>query len=169
MIMMIIRPDAATVPELPELAHNPWELATWGIIGLVAVIAFWIWTEHRSTRSQIDKVGADVKAVKRQVNNDHPEEENLRDQLDRMEAAQKAERASREAAQKRTDEKLDELNRRQAEMRERQIDHGQDISGIRDDVGSLRGEDRQIKQEHTDLVRRLNAFIRREHPGADPL
>lgn len=103
--------------------------------------------------------------VHKQTVNDHAEEDNFREQVDRMEAMQKRQ----EAAQKRTEEKIDALNQRQAEMRELQIDHGKDIGGIRDDVGQLRGSDRVIKEEHDDLVRRLNGFIRREHPGADPL
>ena len=96
--------------------------------------------------------------VHKQTVNDHPEEENMREQLDRIEHKQNA------------------LHGEFSEMRSRQIDQGRnmgvirdDIGGIRDDVGDLRGADRVAHQEHTDLVRRLNAFIRREHPGADPL
>ena len=96
--------------------------------------------------------------VHRQTVNDHPEEENMREQLDRIEQKQNA------------------LHGQVSEMRSRQIDQGRnigdiraDIGGIRDDVGDLRGADRIAQQDHTDLVRRLNAFIRREHPGADPL
>lgn len=103
-------------------------------------------------------VSANIQAVKRQVNNDHPEEDNLRDQMDRVE---------------RQNELLTELIQGQntvlGEIKSRQNDHGRDIRGIRTDVGQLRGEDRIMKEEHDDLVRRLNGFIRREHPDADPL
>lgn len=153
------------IPQLPELAHSPWELATWVIIGIVAIIAFWIWTEHRSTRSQIKDVSdmlCDVKGstdiARTELRNDRPPEQNLRNQIDHLQ---------------RQNEILTELVKGQNtvldEIRSRQNGHGRDIRGIRADVGQLRGEDRVIKDEHDDLVRRLNGFIRREHPGADPL
>ncbi|OFB44778.1 hypothetical protein BA059_02340 [Mycolicibacterium sp. (ex Dasyatis americana)] len=82
--------------------------------------------------------------VHRQTVNDHPDTENMRDQLDRMERRQIT------------------MDGTVSEMRARLIDHGHDIR-------ELRGEDRDARAEHDDLVRRLNDFIRREHPGADPL
>ncbi|ORA24882.1 hypothetical protein BST13_33435 [Mycobacterium aquaticum] len=107
---------------------------------------------------KVDTVTADVKVVRGEVKNDHPDDENMRDQLDRMEQQNKL---------------LVQLVESQGvilqEVQERQDDHGRDIRGLRTDMGVLRGEDRDIKREHTDLVRRLNAFIRREHPHADPL
>lgn len=118
--------------------------------------------EDRAVLDEVSKkvtdVTTDVKAVRRQVNNDHPEEENLRDQMDYMQ---------------RQNDLLTDLIKGQntvlEEIKSRQDDHGRDIRGIRTDVGQLRGSDRVIKEEHDDLVRRLNGFIRREHPGADPL
>ena len=64
---------------------------------------------------------------------------------------------------------LDEIRDMVKVISARQIDQGRDIRGLRTDVGELRGEDRDARAAHDDLVRRLNAFIRREHPGADPL
>ena len=64
---------------------------------------------------------------------------------------------------------IDEIRDLVKDMSDRQIAYGHDIRGIRADVGELRGADRDANTAHTDLVRRLNAFIRREHPGADPL
>lgn len=89
--------------------------------------------------------------VHRQTVNDHADDENLRDQIDRMEAAQKL------------------MAEQVAEVRDWQVEHGHDLRGLRQDVGALRGEDRTARAAHDDLVRRVNAFIRREHPGADPL
>lgn len=64
---------------------------------------------------------------------------------------------------------LDEIRDTVKVISARQIDQGRDIRGLRTDVGELRCEDRDARAAHDDLVRRLNAFIRREHPGADPL
>lgn len=102
-------------------------------------------------REVLDDMAGKVDVVKREVRNDHGDDQNLRDQIDRMEQA------------------LTDLTGVVEEVRGRQIHHGRDIGGIRADVGELRGADRDARADHDDLVRRLNSFIRREHPGADPL
>lgn len=103
--------------------------------------------------------------IHKQTVNDHPEEENFREQVDRIEAAQK--RAA--AEQKRTNEQI-------AEMRARQIDQGQDIGGlredmgaVRDDVGGLRGELRDDRANLREFRAGVNGLIKRVHPGEDPL
>lgn len=55
------------------------------------------------------------------------------------------------------------------EIQTRQNDQGRDIGGIRRDVGGLRGELREDRSNLPDLETRINGFIHREHPGADPL
>ena len=91
--------------------------------------------------------------IHRQAVNDHTEPgcPNLRDQVDAIQQAQK-------------------LNKGQLEeIRRYQVRQGRDISGIRDDFGGLRGALRADRSELRDLERRINAFIDREHPDADPL
>jgi predicted RNase H-like nuclease (RuvC/YqgF family) len=102
-------------------------------------------------RAVLDEVKKKVDVVRDEVKNDHPDNQNLRDQVDRMETM------------------LASLTSNVTDIRERQIDHGRDIGGIRDDVGGLRGELRDERSNRRDLETRINGFIRREHPGADPL
>lgn len=109
-------------------------------------------------REVLADLQCDTKAVRYQVNNDHPDEENLRDQLDRM-----------EDVQKRTNEHI-------AEMSRRQVAHGRDINGlredvgaVRDDVGGLRGELRDDRTNLREFKAGVNGFIKRVHPGEDPL
>lgn len=89
--------------------------------------------------------------VHRQTVNDHPEEENMREQLDRIERKQNA------------------LHGDVSEMRKRQIDQGRDIGGIRTDVGELRGADRDAARNQREFEQRVQAAFRREHPGSPPL
>lgn len=134
--MIVIIPDAATVPELPELAHNPWELATWGIIGIVAIVAFWIWTEHRSTRSQIKGVADNVSEVREHVANSH--QSNLRDDLDETRDAAREAKAESKATRDHVDILIHEI----AEWRK-------DFVGIREELR----DDREV---HHDDVARLD-------------
>lgn len=90
------------------------------------------------------KIDAKTNEIHEQTVNDHITKSNLRDDIDEIRDLVKV-------------------------MSDRQVDQSRDIRGLRQDVGELRGEDRAARTEHDDLVRRLNAFIRREHPGADPL
>lgn len=108
--------------------------------------------------AKVDVVRQDVQVVRGEVKNDHPDNENLRDQLDRMEHQNKL-LTNMVVAQ----------GAMLQEIQDRQDDQGREIRGLRQDVGGLHGEDRAAQSAHNDLVRRLNAFIRREHPGADPL
>lgn len=113
---------------------------------------------RKSDRKVLDDVAEKVEVVRGEVKNDHPDEANLRDQIDRMEYG------------------LESVLGFMHETQQRHISLTRDIGGIRDDVGGirkdvgeLRGADRAARADHDDLVRRLNGFIRREHPGADPL
>lgn len=89
--------------------------------------------------------------VHKQTVNDHPEEENFREQVDRIEATQRL------------------MCRQFGEIRDWQVEHGHDIRGLRQDLGAMRGDLRTDRGNLSDLETRINAFIRREHPGADPL
>lgn len=89
--------------------------------------------------------------VHRQAVNDHPPDQNLREQIDRMEAKQ------------------DLLGNQVGEVRQWQVEHGRDMRGVREDLGAMRGELRTDRGNLSDLETRINGFIRREHPGADPL
>lgn len=97
---------------------------------------------QRAGRARARKIDAKTEAIHEQTVNTH--DTNMRDDLDEIRDMVKV-------------------------ISARQIDQGRDIRGLRTDVGELRGEDRDARAAHDDLVRRLNAFIRREHPGADPL
>lgn len=101
-------------------------------------------------REVLDDVAQKVDVVRDEVKNDHVDD-NLRDQIDRLESGMR------------------HLTGTVSEIRARQIDHGNDIGGIRDDVGAVRGELRDDRGNLRDLETRINKFIRREHPGADPL
>lgn len=108
-------------------------------------------------RAVLDGVAEKVDVVRDEVKNDHVED-NLRDQVDRLE------RGLTRVIQ------LVEDNTQKTEHISRNVtEQGRDISGIRTDVGGLRGELRDDRGNLRDLETRINGFIRREHPGADPL
>lgn len=111
--------------------------------------------EDRGLFKQMDNK---VDVIKGEIKNDHPDDANLRDQVDRIEIIA-------------TDLKavVEDVRDLASETRDRFGDVADDISGLRKDVGGIRGETRNVRDDHTGLVRRLNDFIRREHPGADPL
>ena len=116
------------------------------IISAVGVIIVGIITVRgqKRGRARARRTDAMTDEIHAQTVNDHISKSNLRDDIDEIRDLVK-------------------------DMSDRQIAYGHDIRGIRADVGELRGADRDANTAHTDLVRRLNAFIRREHPGADPL
>lgn len=116
------------------------------IISAVGVIIVGIITVRgqKKGRARAQRTDAKTNEIHEQTVNDHISKSNLRDDIDEIRDLVK-------------------------DMSDRQIAYGHDIRGIRADVGELRGADRDANTAHTDLVRRLNAFIRREHPGADPL
>ena len=122
------------LPDLPGLAHNPWELATWGIIGLVAVIAFWIWT----TRTQIKGVARELNDVHEHTVNTH--KTNMRNDIDdTKDAAQ--------AALKGVDQLIQEVQ----EWRK-------DIGGIREELRA----DRAAHHDNVQRIdRRLDSIERR--------
>lgn len=115
--------------------------ATIAAIGTVIVGGLTV-RGQRAGRARARKIDAKTDAIHEQTVNTH--NTNMRDDLDEIRDMVKV-------------------------ISARQIDQGRDIRGLRTDVGELRGEDRDARAAHDDLVRRLNAFIRREHPGADPL
>ena len=130
-----------------------------GWVGIITVRGQRRGRERRKEdREVLDDMAGKVDVVKREVRNDHGDDQNLRDQIDRM-----------ERQQTRMVEAITDLAGTVAEVRGRQIDHGLDIGGIREDVGAVRGELRDDRGNLRDLETRINRFIRREHPGADPL
>lgn len=116
------------------------------IIAAIGVIIVGVITVkgQRRGRDRAKKTDAKTDAIHEQTVNDHASKSNLRDDIDEIRDIVK-------------------------DIADRQTANGHDIRGIRTDVGELRGADRDARADHDDLVRRLNAFIRREHPGADPL
>jgi hypothetical protein len=46
--------------------------------------------------------------------------------------------------------------------------HGKDISGVRDDVGQLREEVRDVRHDHGTLERRILTWAKRERPHGEP-
>lgn len=63
-------------PELPPLAHNGWELATWVVLAIAAVAVALVFVMHRGNRQ-------DLKAIRYQTENDHdPAKSNLRHDID---------------------------------------------------------------------------------------
>lgn len=115
---------------------------------LAAILTGWVGIitvrGQKRGRARARRTDAMTDEIHAQTVNDHISKSNLRDDIDEIRDLVK-------------------------DMSDRQIAYGHDIRGIRADVGELRGADRDANTAHTDLVRRLNAFIRREHPGADPL
>lgn len=128
------------VPDLPELAHNGWELATWGIIGLVAIVACWIWAEHRSTRSQIKGVADHVDEVREHVVNSHTDI-NMRTDIDDTRDAARAAVIETKA----TRAHVDILVKEMAEWRK--------------DFGGIRQELRDDRDMHHDDVKRIDKRI----------
>ncbi|MDG5773971.1 DUF2746 domain-containing protein [Mycolicibacterium fortuitum] len=116
------------------------------IIAAIGVIIVGVLTVRGQKKgaARAGKIDAKTNEIHEQTVNDHRGKSNMRDDVDEIRDLLKA-------------------------VSDRQISQGHDIRGLRTDVGELRGEDRAARTEHDDLVRRLNAFIRREHPGADPL
>ncbi|MFV8266505.1 hypothetical protein ACNQR9_26160 [Mycolicibacterium peregrinum] len=116
------------------------------IIAAIGVIIVGVLTVRGQKKgaARAGKIDAKTNEIHEQTVNDHRGKSNMRDDVDEIRDLLKA-------------------------VSDRQISQGHDIRGLRTDVGELRGEDRVARTEHDDLVRRLNAFIRREHPGADPL
>lgn len=116
------------------------------IIAAIGVIIVGVLTVRGQKKgaARAGKIDAKTNEIHEQTVNDHRGKSNMRDDVDEIRDLLKA-------------------------VSDRQISQGHDIRGLRTDVGELRGEDRAAQTEHDDLVRRLNAFIRREHPGADPL
>ena len=96
--------------------------------------------------------------VHKQTVNDHPEEENMRDQLDRM-----------EKAQKRQDGLLLAMNQRSMEQGRDITGLREDVGAVREDVGGLRGELREDRGNLREFRSKVNGFIKRVHPGEDPL
>ena len=115
--------------------------ATLAAIGTIVIGVLTV-RGQRAGRARARKIDAKTEAIHEQTVNTH--DTNMRDDLDEIRDMVKV-------------------------ISARQIDQGRDIRGLRTDVGELRGEDHDARAAHDDLVRRLNAFIRREHPGADPL
>lgn len=116
------------------------------IIAAIGVIIVGVLTVRGQKKgaARAGKIDAKTNEIHEQTVNDHRGKSNMRDDVDEIRDLLKA-------------------------VSDRQISQGHDIRGLRTDVGELRGEDRAARTEHDDLVRRLNVFIRREHPGADPL
>lgn len=82
--------------------------------------------------------------VHKQTVNDHAEEDNFREQVDRI-----------EARQERHDTILEELVK--------------DVRGLRRDDGAIYGQLRDHADAHRSLETRVVQAFRREHPDAEPL
>lgn len=121
-------------PQLPEPAHNGWELSSWVIMGVVAIIGFYIWLKERR---KITGMAGDLGAVRDHVVNDHTDpDQNMRTQLDRMEQNQIR------------------MEQQQNRMEQQQTDMGADLRGVKKDVGRLADsaiDDRET--HHTDIAR----------------
>ncbi|AOT25773.1 hypothetical protein SEA_TORTELLINI_28 [Mycobacterium phage Tortellini] len=80
-------------------------------------------------RAVLADMSEKVEVVKREVKNDHPDDQNMRDQIDRIEQAVHAQgqdiRAQGEDIR---------------EIRQRQIEQGRDIGGIREEIRTERKE-----------------------------
>ena len=96
--------------------------------------------------------------IHKQAVNDHPEEENMRDQLDRMESEQK-----RQAGL------LVAMNRRSVTQGNDITGLREDVGGVRDEVGGLRGELRDDRDNLREFKTGVNGFIKRVHPDEDPI
>lgn len=72
--------------------------------------------------TQVEVVQRDMKVVRGEVKNDHPDEQNLRDQVDRIERA------------------VDYLTTAVSDIGTRQIEQGRDIGGIREEMRTERQE-----------------------------
>lgn len=62
-----------------------------------------------------------------------------------------------------------DLDRQFASLHTRLDEQGRDIRGIRTDVGGIRGDAREDRTNLADLERRVQIFVKREHPGAGPV
>ncbi len=131
----------SNVPELPELAHNGWELATWVVGALAACVCVWFWTENRATRSQIKGVADTVDTVREHVVNDH--EPNLRDDIDEAKDNSAAARTNSEMALAHVDILI-------GEVREWRKENG----GIREEL-------RNDREMHREDIARLNRRLDR--------
>lgn len=96
--------------------------------------------------------------IHKQAVNDHPEDENMRDQLDRM-----------EKAQKRQDGLLLTMNQRSLEQGRDITGLREDVGAVREDVGGLRGELRDDRGNLREFKAGVNGFIKRVHPDEDPI
>lgn len=118
----------------------------------VATAAVPVWVaNHKATKTERAKNAKTLEAIRHQVENDHPDDENMRDQIDRIER------------------KIESQGVILQEIQDRQNDHGDDIRGMRTDMGGLRGELRDDRGELREFKTRVHDFVDREHPGAPPL
>jgi hypothetical protein len=141
-------------PELPELAHNGWELATWSIIGIVAVIAFWIWTEHKFTRSQIRGVAKGVNEVREHVSNSH--DSNMRDDLDEAKDSAAAANTTAETVLARVEDLLVSFNDLRSEVREQRKDIGGVRQELRDDRDTHHRDITRVELEIENIKRNIS-------------
>lgn len=121
-------------------------VASPGIIAAIGTIILGVVTVRgqRRGRARQKQDSENIRVIRGEVKNDHPDNTNLRDDLDEVRELMK-------------------------DMSDRQISYGYDIRGIRQDVGQLRGEIREDRGDLAKLERRVVDFTRREHPGANPL
>lgn len=148
-----------TASEMPFNPDDSIDLAGLLIVGLpatisaIGVIVVGVLTirGQKKGAARAGKIDAKTKEIHEQTVNDHAAKSNMRDDIDE------------------TRDLVKEMRELVKDISDRQVSQGHDIRGLRKDIGELRGEDRAAHANHADLVRRLNAFIRREHPDADPL
>ncbi|MBE5453522.1 hypothetical protein E3G52_000386 [Mycobacteroides abscessus] len=122
---------ATDFPELPPLAHNGWELATWVVLAIATVAVAYAFSIHRTARR-------DLKAIRYQTENDHdPRESNLREDVD--------------SVGDRLDDALDKLADLVRDIRGLRGE----VGDMRKEVGGIRGDMREQHRRQTALDHRV--------------
>lgn len=156
--------DQAVTPDVPDLAHDAWGLATWGIIAVIAVAVASVYFGMRMLSVQRGTHTA-ICAVRDQVENDHAPKPNMRDDIDTLKRGQDATQAA-----------VEMLAEQMYLLRHQLAEFGKDIVGLRRDDGMIRGDlreraeaQRALETEMRALETRMVQAFRRAHPDAGPL
>ena len=127
--------------DTPDLPRDWFGLAAWGILGLVALCAVWIYRQYKTTRDDIREVSKTAKQINAQVTNDHAS--NLRNDVDETKGEATAGKVAAETTLARTEDILAHMETLIREVREQR----KDIGGLREEVRNDR------EQHHTDIAR----------------
>ena len=138
---------------------TPLPADTVGLMGLIIVtVGGWVtaiingWLHRREVKT----IRGDVGEVKEQVQNSH--KTNLRDDIDKTRRAVES-----VAAQ------VGLIDQKLTDLHSYTTSQAHDITGIRQDVGSLRGEVRKERQYRIEFERAVREAYRAAHPEADPI